>query len=423
MDERLILNPLVDYSEDFVGDYDPNLISAVDLEAILQEGFDRRDPYAVQHLREGRGNSEASLDDIRDLNRSTKAQNTVKRNKWAVTVFNRWLSQSGIQCTVPLQDMNDSDLNSLLPRFVHEVTRMDGSKYPAGTLVSLIGGLQQTVSDVRLVDFFRGNEFRLITESLDAAMKIATREGRGLQTKTAGVVSTTDEERLWETVLGDDTPKKLLRTLFFLNGLHFALRGGEEHADLTIDQLSVEIRDGKKCLIYREVCSKTNNGGLAGRVKPKEVVHFESTDPSRCHVKLFEDFMTKRPAGAKRFYLQACAKPGRLWFCNRPVGKNTLSKFMAEMCKDAGIEGRITNHWLRATCATRLYQANVDEQLIMERTGHRSLSALRNYKRTSDIQIQHCSSIIDGKQIASITERTGQNITFNFKDCNVTINN
>ena len=37
-----------------------------------------------------------------------------------------------------------------------------------------------------------------------------------------------------------------------------------------------------------------------------------------------------------------------------------------------------------ATAATRLYNAGVDEQLIMETTGHRSLEGVRSYKRTSE---------------------------------------
>ena len=44
-----------------------------------------------------------------------------------------------------------------------------------------------------------------------------------------------------------------------------------------------------------------------------------------------------------------------------------------------------TNHSLRQTAATSLYQANVDEQLIAEVTGHWS-SAFRQYKVTSDKQ-------------------------------------
>ena len=49
--------------------------------------------------------------------------------------------------------------------------------------------------------------------------------------------------------------------------------------------------------------------------------------------------------------------------------------------------GFYTNHSLRATCATRLYENNVDEQLIMEQTGNNS-NAVRKYKRTNDDQCQ-----------------------------------
>jgi integrase len=38
------------------------------------------------------------------------------------------------------------------------------------------------------------------------------------------------------------------------------------------------------------------------------------------------------------------------------------------MCEAIGLPGR-TNHSLRATAATRLYQADMDEQLIAEKTG------------------------------------------------------
>ena len=54
---------------------------------------------------------------------------------------------------------------------------------------------------------------------------------------------------------------------------------------------------------------------------------------------------------------------------------------MKNMCMQIGVEGK-TNHSLRATGATRLFEANVPEKLIQERTGHRSIDALRMYERT-----------------------------------------
>ena len=50
---------------------------------------------------------------------------------------------------------------------------------------------------------------------------------------------------------------------------------------------------------------------------------------------------------------------------------------------------------LRATATSRLYHCGVDEQLIMERTGHRSLEGVRSYKRTSNTQRENLSSILN----------------------------
>ena len=53
------------------------------------------------------------------------------------------------------------------------------------------------------------------------------------------------------------------------------------------------------------------------------------------------------------------------------------------MMREAGFEGHYTNHSLRASLATRLFDAEVDEQLIMSRTGHSSTDGVRGYKRAS----------------------------------------
>ena len=65
------------------------------------------------------------------------------------------------------------------------------------------------------------------------------------------------------------------------------------------------------------------------------------------------------------------------------------------MCKDAGMLGYHTNHSLRAAAATRLHQSGCVEQEINERTGHRSLEAVRSYKRSSNKQLQQVSDILN----------------------------
>ncbi len=84
------------------------------------------------------------------------------------------------------------------------------------------------------------------------------------------------------------------------------------------------------------------------------------------------------------FYLRplACFNADGIGFSCQPLGIHKIENAVKDLCLQAGISGRHSNHSLRATSASRLYDAGIDEQLIQERTGHRS-NAVRGYKRTS----------------------------------------
>ena len=88
-----------------------------------------------------------------------------------------------------------------------------------------------------------------------------------------------------------------------------------------------------------------------------------------------------------------------VWFYDAPIGVHSLQMIVSILCKKAGFSGFYTNQ-LRASDATRLYEAGVEEQLLMETTGHRS-EAVRAYKPTGDRQKMEVSSILQGsKQIS-----------------------
>ncbi len=73
-----------------------------------------------------------------------------------------------------------------------------------------------------------------------------------------------------------------------------------------------------------------------------------------------------------------------------PIGVNTLRNTVKELYAEAGLEGFYSNHSLRSTAATRMYQARIDEQLVCEITGHRS-NSVHSYKCTSD-HLKRCAS-------------------------------
>ena len=70
-------------------------------------------------------------------------------------------------------------------------------------------------------------------------------------------------------------------------------------------------------------------------------------------------------------YLKPLEKPKPdCWYTRTPVGHNMLSQTVSRLFEEA--TGHFTKTSLRVTAATRMFDAGIDKQLIMLRTGHSS---------------------------------------------------
>jgi len=110
----------------------------------------------------------------------------------------------------------------------------------------------------RHVQFLSDLKFRSIRDTLDALVKQRIQAGVGVHCRQAQVITEDMENTLWEKdLLGDHCPTTLLNTLVYLFGLHFALRGRDEHRQLRHkpSQLSIKVAsNGRRYLEYRQVC-------------------------------------------------------------------------------------------------------------------------------------------------------------------------
>ena len=86
---------------------------------------------------------------------------------------------------------------------------------------------------------------------------------------------------------------------------------------------------------------------------------------------------------------------GKPWYYDTPLGHNTLKKKLKNLFLSAGLDAEnISNHSIRATGVTRLYDEGVPEKLIMERSGHLSTSRVRSYEHTISQQKKDVSDIL-----------------------------
>ena len=284
--------------------------------------------------------------------------------------------------------------------------KKNGSEYIPDTLYHIVCGIMRHLreSGDASIDFFKNDIFANLRRTLDGEMKRLKTKGLGTCKKQAECIDIDDEEVLWsKNILGDHSPGALLNTIFYMNGMYFALRSGQEHRQLRHSPCQIQLveKEGQiPYLLYTEDISKNNPGGLKGRkCSPKMIKHFANVNnPDRCFVKFFKKYISLCPKKCppNAFYLKPLAVPkDDCWFSSVAVGHNKLHNMMKKMCEEAGIEGYKTNHSLRATAATRLFNEGIEEQLIMERTGHHSIDGVRSYKRTSTEQMMAVSYILN----------------------------
>ena len=235
-------------------------------------------------------------------------------------------------------------------------------------------------------------------------MKELSKDGNVQPHRKADIISVNDENLMWDlNVLGSGTPKQLVDTVLYLLRVHFALRATVEHHALRVgpkSQLTLGLDRDHRYLEYHEDVSKTCQGGIdhrnVGRKKVRAYANI--AEPERCVVALYEKYLAHRPVhmNLDDFYLRPLANvKGSTWYACQPIGRNMLSKVVTNLATQAGLKGNYSNHSLRATAATQLYNANVDKQLISEVTGHRS-NVVRGYKRTSNDQLKSVSNVLYG---------------------------
>ena len=177
---------------------------------------------------------------------------------------------------------------------------------------------------------------------------------------------------------------------------------------LTINNFSFGQHGSREYVLYKECVSKTYQGGLKHQqVKPHEAKCFANQDSDRCLVQLLRKYLSLCPAEVLQNGLllspyKNIPRNSNRWYRNQYIGHNTLKTFVSRIMQDGGLanDGNFSNHSLRASTATRLFRDGVDEQLIQEQTGHRSVGALRKYKRTDDALKEAVSDVLQGKSIS-----------------------
>ena len=134
---------------------------------------------------------------------------------------------------------------------------------------------------------------------------------------------------------GDKTPKSLFNAVFVMNGNILCLRGGREHKDLKVAQLTFGEDSGGEFVVYTENGSKNRSGLYKNAGDNKIVKQYAVSElGEKCYVYLLKLYYSKLPAKLLKdpesvFYWKPKDKVPMAtdapWFVLTPVGHNPLA--------------------------------------------------------------------------------------------------
>lgn len=363
-------------------------------------------------------------DDINLLIAEAKNKNTFKNTKWAVDLFNAWNHSKGNSIEL-IQFTAAEELGNCLAKFVVEVRKKDCSEYPPKTIYLILCGLLRHLKDNNIAGMnfldLRDDKFMYLHKVLDGKMKELTRRGVGANIKRAAALTQADEGILWSKgMFGDSNGQAMVSTLYFYNCKLFHLRASDEHRRMKVSDISFgEDTNG----IYMEFLgssTKNNPGGIINRKKdilPKNVRYYSQPGDFDI-IEIFRKYLgilhENNNVGDSPFYRRPLANNGnQVRFSKQPIGHNYLPKIIPNITAKAGIIGNFSGHSGKATGLTQLYEAQVPEQIIQQRSGNRSLESLRMYDRPRS----STSSLLASKAMANTIglQQSGETLSISLR--------
>ena len=157
-----------------------------------------------------------SVKEIEDHLQQRVPQTTKSKEKWVISLFKNWHSQWKVKIDEQLkvfdelEEMSDGDLCYCLKFFMADIRKVTGERYPPSTLKSIFYMIQHYLQYEckRHIHLFKSPQFKEARDVLDGEMRLSAREGFVKAPKRAEVISSSDEERLWnDGLLGSSNPK------------------------------------------------------------------------------------------------------------------------------------------------------------------------------------------------------------------------
>ncbi|KAJ8309919.1 hypothetical protein KUTeg_011784, partial [Tegillarca granosa] len=294
-----------------------------------------------------------------DFVKSMKNPNTVRKTTSDIKKFTNWLKSQNEQRE--LHEMQKQELDRYLARFFMTAKKVNGEEFEPDSLKTIQSSINRHLSEMNAgINIIEDNEFKHSRDVLSQC---------------------------------HITYKYNVSEQCYIFWNAFTTRTCQL-------EMVKRTSNGEKFLEYTERSTKTRTG-VTSENRAFTPKMFEDRGNPRCPVYMYQLYAEKRPDQMKLpdspFYIginKRSNEQSEFWFVNQAMGKNTFAGIVKTMCDKVNITGRKVNHSARKTGITTLVHAGMQNTLIQQQSGHKSLSSLNNYSTASLDQQKQMSCIL-----------------------------
>ena len=321
-------------------------------------------------------------DDIARMLENKDSSSTKRATKQAIKVLREYCAEKDV--SIQFENNNKVELNNLLKQFYANARKKDGTMYCKNTMNSIRYGLARYLMAEKKVNIIEDVTFASSNKIFLALLTQLKRNGLA-KVNHHPEITKDDLQKLYSS-FDLNTPKGLQQKCMFDIMFHLVRRGRENLREQTKDTFAIAVDSQNRRYVYQEIdeLDKNHRENDDPQDSTTDGRMYEQPGPL-CPVKTFELYLSKLHPGLKFLWQRPKQKiqetTDNCWYCNVPVGKNTLGNFMKDVSKAANLSKQYTNHSIRATAVTVLDHSNFEARHIMRVSGHKSEASIRSYSR------------------------------------------
>ena len=296
--------------------------------------------------------------------------------------------------------MTQSELNKCLQKFYLSARKRDGTYYNKKSLTAIRAAIDRHLRSSPISKPFSiigSPEFQESNQTLNCFVKTLSKKGEIAPTvhkrpRTKEIVESLYEagEQLDVNTL---QPQQLQQTPWFVISLFLGQRGRENQTAMKKYMLiKRQTPSGEK---YWELnrqrlgavlATKNHQEGLTDHQNESDGKILERPGSLRCPFRIVDKYLShlnpncsnlfQRPRTSSKKFNPAV---DNIWFCDSPLGHNSLEQIIRKMTTQAGVYPYLTNHCLRAKTITVLNSFFAEGRHVTAVNGHKSVESIKPY--------------------------------------------